>query len=478
MQVLLVHPPIYDFTAYDFWLKPYGMLRVAGMIRHATDLTYFDYLVSSRHDEWGRGRFPKQPAEKPAVFAGLRRRYWRFGIPRETFRELLRERRFDVALIQAGMTYWYPGVQEVIEDLRRQGRGVKIVVGGVYPTLCPGHARRLEADMIVEGGHLEPLWRILPQPQGRLPWRIPSMGNVAAMKLGDGCPFRCTYCSVPQTQPCFSTRPVEDCLCEAAMLAESSVRHVAFYDDALLFQPESALHPFLEGVLRMGLPLTFHTPNALNVRLLTPETARLMVRAGCRNFFLGYESRSSAWMKKTGGKASADEFAAAVSWASGFRRAGTRGFHAVRPKKLEKSAIPSYKSILSRVKHKCYLFTNKGVTVADNSRKRQQARGIDLLLLFLASSALVLLGISSSRPFIPTHRAHISMGGLAGHVAKDKSSEPPAEGISKLATLAQKSILPVVPPSFNYCAAQNCRLARQLPAVLCTYHLRPPPIAV
>jgi hypothetical protein len=32
MRLLLVNPPIYDFTAFDFWLRPYGMLRVAGQI--------------------------------------------------------------------------------------------------------------------------------------------------------------------------------------------------------------------------------------------------------------------------------------------------------------------------------------------------------------------------------------------------------------------------------------------------------------
>jgi hypothetical protein len=29
LKILLVNPPIYDFSAYDFWLKPYGLLRVA-----------------------------------------------------------------------------------------------------------------------------------------------------------------------------------------------------------------------------------------------------------------------------------------------------------------------------------------------------------------------------------------------------------------------------------------------------------------
>ena len=32
MNLLLVNPPIYDFTAFDFWLRPYGLLRVGGRL--------------------------------------------------------------------------------------------------------------------------------------------------------------------------------------------------------------------------------------------------------------------------------------------------------------------------------------------------------------------------------------------------------------------------------------------------------------
>ena len=54
VNVLLVNPPIYDFTAFDFWLRPYGLLRVAGRLR-ACELSMFDYLVSRERDAFGRG---------------------------------------------------------------------------------------------------------------------------------------------------------------------------------------------------------------------------------------------------------------------------------------------------------------------------------------------------------------------------------------------------------------------------------------
>lgn len=44
IRFLLVNPPIYDFAAYDFWLKPYGLLSVAGYLRGKAEFQLFDYL--------------------------------------------------------------------------------------------------------------------------------------------------------------------------------------------------------------------------------------------------------------------------------------------------------------------------------------------------------------------------------------------------------------------------------------------------
>lgn len=319
MRVLLVNPPIYDFTAYDYWLRPYGMLRVAGRVQHSCDLAFFDYLLSSRRDSWGRGRFPAQPAAKPETFHDLIRHFRRFGRPRDEFREFLKMCHFNVALVQTGMTYWYLGVREVMEDLRALAPQAITVLGGVYASLCYEHACSLGADLVIKGNNLEPLWHILPEPANALPYHTLAMGIVAAMKLTDGCPFHCTYCSVPLIYPEFAARPAAECLDEARALRRFGVQHIALYDDALLFRPEDVLLPFLEGVIRERLPLSFYTPNALSVRLLTPEIAQLMARAGFRSYSLGFESESAHWMAKTGEKGSPDEFAAAVDH---LRRAG------------------------------------------------------------------------------------------------------------------------------------------------------------
>ncbi|PYS13603.1 MAG: hypothetical protein DMG15_10675 [Acidobacteria bacterium] len=78
MNLLLVNPAIYDFTAFDFWLRPYGLLRVGGQLR-SSKLTVFDYLVSHKRDAFGRGRFDQQPVTKPAPLADIPRRKIRSG---------------------------------------------------------------------------------------------------------------------------------------------------------------------------------------------------------------------------------------------------------------------------------------------------------------------------------------------------------------------------------------------------------------
>jgi Radical SAM superfamily len=336
-RILLVNPPVYDFSAYDFWLKPYGMLRVAGLLRNQAEFELFDYLDrldprlpagNYRSDSWGRGSFYAEETEKPAAFAKVRRRFKRFGLPRVEFQRLLSEHQFfDYALIQTTMTYWYPGVREVIEDIRNLSPGTKIALGGVYATVCAKHARTLGADLVVQGLDLSPLWQFLSiaplEPELPL-WELYPRLEVGVLKLADGCPFHCTYCSVPQVYPKFRPRPLDRSFAELHHLVRCGAKQIVFYDDALLFQAERILVPFLHEVMQRDFEVNFHTPNALNARFVTPALARLMVGAGFRNLFLGFESSAYAWQKKTGGKVYSDELARAVDC---FIEAGAHPHH-------------------------------------------------------------------------------------------------------------------------------------------------------
>jgi len=327
-KILLVNPPIYDFAAYDFWLKPYGMLSVAGILRGKVNFKLFDYLdrmqpFAARQkqlesDQWGRGRFYCEQIPNPACLEAIPRYFRRFGLPRNMFEEFLsRENSFDFVFVQTTMTYWYKGVEEVIEDIRKAWPQAKIILGGNYVTLCSSHAEKLGADFLVRTNELEPLWkylRISPDLSQPALWEVYEKLNVGVLKLTEGCPFKCTYCSVPKVYSQFKTRPLEHSLAELELLCRLGVENIAFYDDALLFEHQKVFIPFLNEVVKRNIKANFHSPNALNARFITSRLAELMVRAGFKTFYLGFESASSQWQKRTGSKVFSDELAQAVQY--------------------------------------------------------------------------------------------------------------------------------------------------------------------
>ncbi|MFC1633660.1 B12-binding domain-containing radical SAM protein [Planctomycetota bacterium] len=325
-KILLVNPPIYDFAAYDFWLKPYGLLSIAGFLRTEADFKLFDYLdrldpfITGRKelasDRWGKGRFHCERTQSPPCLQAIPRYFRRFGLPRRLFKDFLAEEGpFDFALVQTTMTYWYLGIEEVIEDVRNAWPEAKIVLGGSYVTLCRDHAQKLGADFLVVGTDIRPLWEYLgisaDLKQPAL-WQAYRKLDVGVLKLSDGCPFSCTYCSVPKVYGKFQPRSLEHSLTELELLGRLGVKNIAFYDDALLFEPEKVLIPFLNEIVNRNVKANFHCPNALNARFLTGELAELMVRAGFKTFYLGFESASERWQKRTGAKVFSEELAQAV----------------------------------------------------------------------------------------------------------------------------------------------------------------------
>ncbi|MFZ0429662.1 MAG: radical SAM protein [Acidobacteriota bacterium] len=323
MKILLVNPPIYDFSAFDFWLKPYGLLRVGGALRDQADLRLFDFL-DRRHpdarrkrcDDWGRGKFMSEVVAKPAALCDIPRHYRRYGLPRESFRRFLDEQGpFDYALIQTSMTYWYPGVAEVLETLTREAPATRTVLGGVYASICPEHARSLGPDLVIEGDRLDPLWEFL-ECRGDLDqppyWEGYERLDTGVLKLAEGCPFRCTYCSVPRFQPEYRPGSLGAALDSLDLLVRLGSRQIVFYDDALLFRPDSLFLPFLEALPHDPMDRVFHTPNALNARFLNDRVAERMAAARFRFLYLGFESDSMVWQRRTGGKVYPEELERAV----------------------------------------------------------------------------------------------------------------------------------------------------------------------
>jgi radical SAM superfamily enzyme YgiQ (UPF0313 family) len=342
---LLINPPIYDFSLYDLFHKPLGLMRIG---RWLEDAGYLVPLINAldicdersraalgapKRKGDGTGKFFKQNVSFPVGGGAVKRRYARYGIVADSFASRIGETKPDIVLITTGMTYWYPGVVEAVRAVRKQHPGVPVVVGGVYATLLPEHCEKTaEPDFVVSGdpwGKLKDILSAyrLPVPAGTPGRRVLLIEDLwrdaGVLRLNEGCPMKCDYCASSLLYPGFLSGDADDSFAVLSELVKSChISSVGFYDDALLFNKEESLKPFLEKVIESGLKMSFYLPNAVHLGLLDPETASLMRRAGFREVRLGYESSSVSFHEHHDSKVQGGDFEEAVEVLLG---AGFRG---------------------------------------------------------------------------------------------------------------------------------------------------------
>jgi radical SAM superfamily enzyme YgiQ (UPF0313 family) len=228
------------------------------------------------------------------------------------------------------MTYWYPGVQETIAYIRKVFSDIPIVLGGIYATLWPDHARKISgADQVVEGMAEADILALVKEYTGfsatlkfnpasldDYPYPAFELGHGLAyvpIQTSRGCPFHCSYCASGYLQPYRMVRHPDAVVDEIIYWHEKyGVIDFAFYDDALLVNSQQHAIPLFESILDAGLTVRFHTPNAVHVRGITAEITRLMYRIGVHTLRLGLET--SAFENRNGldCKVTAAEFSQAV----------------------------------------------------------------------------------------------------------------------------------------------------------------------
>jgi radical SAM superfamily enzyme YgiQ (UPF0313 family) len=312
-HALLVLPPVYDFALFDLFIKPYPLLVIGKSLQRAgyrvSLLNCLDYsnepshqcLKSPRRHTNGTGKFFKQRVEKPVPLRKIERHYCRYGIINEEIQRQVSESRPDVVLVTTGMTYWYPGVREVVQTIRNIDSSVPIIVGGIYATLLRNHCMKTtEADEVVSGPAFPMLADVLgaygfPLPDETTPDDLLILHAIytdaAVLRIHRGCPFRCSYCASFALSGEFREGdPVSAFALVRRIHEKLGTRVFAFYDDALLARKETGIIPFLHMVCDSGLDLEFYLPNGIHLCYCDGTTARLMRKAGFREVRIGVES--------------------------------------------------------------------------------------------------------------------------------------------------------------------------------------------
>lgn len=313
-RILGINPWIYDFAAYNLWLRPLGLLVCLRLFRRlgspvalldCLDRTW-DEIEWPQQTKWGSGRFPKTEIPGPASLADFPRVFSRYGLPYEAVEEALLSLhpKPDAVFLTSLMTYWYPGVFAAAYLVRKCFPDIPIILGGVYASLCPEHARSSGLfDLVVEGAlEAKGTWEAVTSVLGMQASHIPEDAGYEvesdfyprpeyAPVLGSrGCPFHCDYCSGHSLYPDWRRRKVEDVLTEMEVEYEKGVRNFAFFDDALLVDAEHFALPLFHEIRRRFSDINLHTPNALHVRFLTSDVCAALYHAGLKTIRLGVET--------------------------------------------------------------------------------------------------------------------------------------------------------------------------------------------
>jgi radical SAM superfamily enzyme YgiQ (UPF0313 family) len=226
------------------------------------------------------------------------------------------------------MTYWYRGVHEAIGIVKEVFPFVPVILGGIYATLCSEHAEKTSgADCVIQGWGEIQILQFLEELTGISPSFIPDLYNLDSLPppafglypyldyccvlTSRGCPFQCTYCASPLLNPRFIKRNPAHVVNEIVVWADRGVEDIAFYDDALLVDRESAIS-LLQGIEERKSKVRFHAPNGLHARGITEEVAHLMRQVGFVTVRLGLETCSQERQLATGGKVNNDEFQSAI----------------------------------------------------------------------------------------------------------------------------------------------------------------------
>ena len=338
-KFLLINPWVYDFALYDLWMKPLGILRIARILKNYGEVFFIDCLdrgnlsINTREDEYGCGKFYKKKVKAPETLKEIKRPYFRYGMKEEEFlRNIENVPSPDFTFITTGMTYWYIGVKEIVNKVKKIFPETRVFLGGIYATLLPNHAKNISGvDGIFTGKDEDKLsifLKNLLSKDIKVPYfPIPDLSLLGrkdswVIETSRGCPFRCSYCASHILSPHFLRRKREDIIRELNYLKDEGVKHIVLYDDAFLI-PENEPLSILDEIIENKFNFTFHTPNGLHARFLTSEIAEKMREANFKTIRLSLETSREDLQKETGGKVRNKEFENALknlSYAGYYRK--------------------------------------------------------------------------------------------------------------------------------------------------------------
>ena len=182
----------------------------------------------------------------------------------------------DIIYITSLFTYAWEPVHEVVGFYSTNYRRARVIVGGIYASLCSNHLEQTFGDRIeiYEG--------LVPEAEELLPdYSLVPEWKVSILFSSRGCIRKCPFCSVPQLEPRFE--------------AKKSIKNLIYpgHKKVILWDNNILASPYWQNIFdeleESGLEVDFN--QGLDARLLTEETALRFKRLRIPIVRLAYDSK-------------------------------------------------------------------------------------------------------------------------------------------------------------------------------------------
>ena len=328
-RILLVAPPFYRLMGSHFNGLHLGIAYIASVLKehgHCVRIYNADYQDSSSYADQ-RQLLDSFPTYK-AILDDVSHPIWSEVVDRIA--------NFAPDILGITMlTPNYKAAQNIAELSKSRDANLKVVVGGVHPSLdpegtlaqdCFDYVIRGEGEFslleLVEGHDEKDIPGLSYKKGGRsihnqarpliddldiLPFPCRDRGSFIGgtgyletgyIMTGRGCPFSCSYCASPLLWGrVVRYRSVSNVISELEWLAGNSDSMVRFVDDAFNLNKQRTKE-ICRQIFSRGLKHEWVCD--ARVDLLDEELVSLMVQAGCVRIKLGVESGSNRILEKVG----------------------------------------------------------------------------------------------------------------------------------------------------------------------------------
>lgn len=287
-RILLVNCHAIDIRLPWYrWHQPTGLLQLGTKLKNqGNDIRFIDCLG------WDTNRRVRRRKVGELEIEGRSLDLWRFGgllghIDSQIWDYKREGWSPKKVLISCGQTSWWQGARDLIKRIKNQWYpNAEVVLGGVYPTLEPEHAKiHTDCDSLVVGS-IEEVNNVIPDLTLYSEKRRPKFAGIFLYNSQSISDVRGNSSVVPR-QP-------EQIAEEVVIKASLGVKEFAFFDEEILFDQRDHFIAVLREIASKNLDkVRFVAIGNLTPNLINNKVAHWMGQAGYKKVYLKYEVNRS-----------------------------------------------------------------------------------------------------------------------------------------------------------------------------------------